>query len=217
MKKYISPNHLEGDFKEPFSIDDKIEIFADRVRGWQLTIAERCVNIPHADFAALSIVFSYFEMVGNCIEGSTGSKASFRVGFKRVFPGIPAPDVTLNKLYEIVRNALYHFGTVRSPHLYITRDIAEPITYKDYTFSINPTEFIATIRAHFEGYITDLKKAGNRDVRERFVRAFDGQTVTIPSEHPPTWGVLTSTQPQSVQPPNDKEGFPSSSGGTVTP
>ena len=71
----ISPNYFNTDFSWPLSIDDKITVFCDRIYGWQLDIADQIINyrkgsndeiiegLPHAGYAVLHLVLSYFEMI----------------------------------------------------------------------------------------------------------------------------------------------------------
>jgi hypothetical protein len=164
----------------------------------------------------LSIVLPYFEMIGKCMEGVTRPGASFRTGFRKVFQHIDAPDMTLSKLYDILRNALYHFGTVRSSNLYITRDMTEPITYNDFLFTINPDSFIATIRNHFEWYISELEKEINTTLREKFEQEFDNQVRAIPNSQPSTWSTFSDFPIPTIHHTDDKNIPPSSTGGTVS-
>ena len=66
MPSFISRNYTTQHFPNgPQTIDDRILLFTDRVRGWQLDPAIRCIrNDPHAGFAALHIIVSYFEVIG---------------------------------------------------------------------------------------------------------------------------------------------------------
>src|SRR5438128_1505393 len=94
----ISRNYTDSDFDGSPSLDDKITIFADRVLGWQLDIAEEIrtqieneqnhgTAIQHAGFALLSILFSYFEMIAQYQKGEESdskSKRFFELGIESV-------------------------------------------------------------------------------------------------------------------------------------
>ncbi len=99
MDEYLSKNYKKNDIPQKYedlTIDDKINIFIDRVRWWQLDVADKIINgyidedgreipkIPDSNFATLSVVLSYFEMIGKYCEGYAGkSKARhyFTKGF----------------------------------------------------------------------------------------------------------------------------------------
>ena len=54
---WISPNFQDIDFPSGMSTDQKIEVFADRVNGWQLDIAKQCIDsIKHSGFAVLELL-----------------------------------------------------------------------------------------------------------------------------------------------------------------
>ena len=106
---WISPNFKDDDFPSGMSIEQKIKVFADRVNGWQLNIAQQCAdNITHSGFAVLHIVVSYFEMIAKFKDGFTKdgkSEEYFRKGFDNVFPSLspPSPEIKerlLKKLYK---------------------------------------------------------------------------------------------------------------------
>ncbi|HUS83137.1 MAG TPA: hypothetical protein VM013_07805 [Dehalococcoidia bacterium] len=73
---WIGP-HFRSDFfgeryPDSLSLEDKIAIFSDGVRGWQLDVADKVLRQDrHSGFAALSIVISYFEMIAR-YEGGKG-------------------------------------------------------------------------------------------------------------------------------------------------
>jgi hypothetical protein len=101
---WISPSFQDQDFQQPFSIDNKILIFEDRILGWKLDIADQVINgkkrpdgsdvmppIPHSGYAVLDIVFSYFEMIAKYENGYAQKKDSekyFKLGVFSVFPNL---------------------------------------------------------------------------------------------------------------------------------
>ena len=96
-KTWVSPRKavdVSFDYSQ-WSLEDKIEVFYDRIDGWHLEIADRCVNgwvnykgghaiteqveeydskpithsIPHSAFAALQIAIKYFgNYSGECTQ-----------------------------------------------------------------------------------------------------------------------------------------------------
>ncbi|MCD4673288.1 MAG: hypothetical protein K8R77_11550 [Anaerolineaceae bacterium] len=116
----ISPNYTTLDFPGDWTLDNKIDVFVDRIEGWQIGIAKEIIQkkIPHRGFALLHIVFSYFEMVGKYLTGYVGSNKSkyyFRKGVRATFPEIETEEeALLNALYSSVRNGLYHVGMTKT-------------------------------------------------------------------------------------------------------
>ncbi len=67
---WVSPHFPSSAFTGPLTDEQKIELFADSVRGWQLDVAERLIaSDPHSGLAVLSIVLSYFEMMAKYRDG----------------------------------------------------------------------------------------------------------------------------------------------------
>ena len=88
MDSWISKNYLQSHFGTNPPIDSKIEVFRDRVQGWQIDIAEAIERIPHSGYAVISVLFSYFEMIEQYARGESSkndSKDFFVAGFRRVF------------------------------------------------------------------------------------------------------------------------------------
>jgi hypothetical protein len=53
----ISPNHTTLDFPDGWTLENKIDVFTDRIEGWQIGIAKEIISkeIPHRGFALLHI------------------------------------------------------------------------------------------------------------------------------------------------------------------
>ena len=99
---WLSQNYRRSQFPEEFkdwTIEDKIDLFIDRVRYWQLEIADQIINgykieeekipaIAHSEYATLSVLTSYFEMYGKYHEGhtddTTGARKHFILGFNLI-------------------------------------------------------------------------------------------------------------------------------------
>jgi len=199
---FISPHYQADDFQQPLSIDDKITIFADRIMGWKLDIANQLINgkknndgieerspIPDSGYAALDIVFSYFEMIAKYEDGYTDkyqSKKYFKHGVFLVFPhlkqyrrnkNIPGVqgnivsvvDYVLDLLYEGVRCGLYHAGGTNGP-IFMTSGVDDPISLdpQNMFLIINPHRLIPILIDHFDFYIKNLHDSNNTDLRMKF-------------------------------------------------
>lgn len=180
--QFISPKYQKTDFPPPISLDQKIEIFRDRVEGWQLDVARECQKIPHSGFGVLYICLSYFEMVARYQAGSTSHSdvgKFFKAGFSRFIAGKPIsrdPNFqTVRKvLYEGARCGLYHISTT-SKGVYISGDRSESLTY-DANLSrlvIHPGKLIDEICTDFKGYIAQLQNPAEASLRNNFEQKFD--------------------------------------------
>src|SRR5438552_205685 len=120
----ITRKHDQAELSERSPIEKKIEIFRERVYGWQLHIADLVINggrndddtedikpIEHSGFATLQILLSYFETIARYEAGSTEegrSREMFIEGFLTVFPQVRsfpylATRKFLDHLYKSVR------------------------------------------------------------------------------------------------------------------
>src|SRR5262245_48207051 len=120
---WVSPNYQDTKFGANPSDDDKIEIFCDRVDGWQLKIAEEMLRqiiaqqpplMQHAAYAMISVVFTYFEMIGQIVKQKAGEKSGatgdFVRGFKEVFPTTPLKDNEIEIVHDRIRCGMFHNG-----------------------------------------------------------------------------------------------------------
>ncbi|MFI5399200.1 MAG: hypothetical protein ACHQ9S_27025 [Candidatus Binatia bacterium] len=184
------------DRPRPWSFDTKVEIFGERVDGWQLLIAELCVNggpnhdgtghhppIKHSGFAVLLISLSYFEMVGKyragyCKKGDSGKY--FKEGVQFAIPDLAlVPDKAAVKkfladLYEKVRCGLYHVAGL-GPNVGLTGDIPHVIQYESQqrVLLINPHLLPIVLRTSLGTYRYELSDPANTTLRNNFERRFD--------------------------------------------
>lgn len=201
---WISPSWQDTDFEQPLSIEDKITIFEDRTIGWKLDIADQAINgsedktpIPHSGYAAMDIVFSYFEMISKYEKGYAQigqSEKHFKLGVYAVFPwmkqhqvqtNIPGvvgqvkslTDYVLDLLYKGVRCGLYHSG-ITNGRIVITSGIYEPMALdlQNMVLIINPHLLVPAIMAHFNTFISRIRDPNNRELRKNFETRFDFDT-----------------------------------------
>lgn len=197
---WISPNYQDTDFAWPLSLDNKINIFIDRTYGWQLDIAEQCINgrvgsdntfivnpIPHSGFAVLNIVLSYFEMIAKYQDGFTKNSKSeyyFKQGLYSVYPQLKNEstqmvDNLLDVLYFGCRCGLYHGGMTDNSIL-VTSETCFPLVFDPHELrlKINPHLLVPSLKLHLSDYETQLKDTGNLLLRKNFEKRFDFDALT---------------------------------------
>lgn len=191
---WISPNHTLEEFGGQLSLGNKITIFEDRTLGWQIDVADVLINgrsgvpgledvprNPHAGFAVLSIVFSYFEMIAKLEDGFAGegrSREYFERGFASVFPDLmrhpPATaKAVLGRLYSSVRCGLYHMG-ITAPGVLLSGDFQYPVMFSNdgRALLINPLLLPEVLRRHLRSYVARLRDQANVDLHRKFEARF---------------------------------------------
>jgi len=196
---WISWNHQDTDFAQPPAFDDKVGIFYERVWGWQLHIAELCLDggkdhegkvklpkIPHSAFAAMQIMLSYFEMIAKYEDGfvpanpKQGQSAKyFKAGVKSVFPSLASEkqadvDAFLETFYEKARCGLYHMAHTEAG-IVLTGEQQEALRFDlaNKVLAINPHRLPAVLKDHLDGYRRKLLDAANADLRKKFEDRYD--------------------------------------------
>jgi hypothetical protein len=162
------------------TLENKIDVFADRIDGWQIGIAKQIIQhkIQHSDFALLHIVFSYFEMIGIYLSGYMGNNASrsnFKKGVKATFPEIgPEEERFLNTLYDSVRNGLYHLGMTKI-NVMLRCDIHGSIGFNSERniLVICADHLVMDLDISFNKYVTELRNPKNIELRKNFELRFD--------------------------------------------
>jgi hypothetical protein len=180
---YISPRYQQTDFPSGLSLGQKIQVFEDRVRGWQLDIAEKCrASSEHSGYGVLHIITSYFEMIAKYEDGfvEKGRSAEyFKRGVLLVFPSLRGhksgvSDQVLNGLYEGLRCGLYHGGGTEG-NILVTwnQNDAMRSTQDGRSVMINPDQIVQAVKTHFDGYLQQLRDLNNVELRNKFQRRFD--------------------------------------------
>ncbi len=185
MAHWISP-HFRSDFfgeRYPDGLDlvDKIAIFSDVVRGWQLDVADMVLRHDrHSGFAALSIVLSYFEMIARYRHGKeeyTGDSAQrFTEGVILVFPHLANDAAILKPLWEAVRNGMYHRATTKRGVVLDGKfKSAIALASDGTTVEINPHLLVDDLQEHFSRYVSELldPQSSNAEQRTNFATVFD--------------------------------------------
>jgi len=179
---WVSPTSQRKDFSDPYTLADKLRIFEERVDGWQLTIAEEMLtqinaqspkSMQHAAYAMISVIFSYFEMIGNCLVSASGATSKFKAGFKSVFSKLGLSNKQLAKIYSQVRCGLYHVAYTKRGVI-IDGTFTDVIKITGTRIEMNPHLLIPAVRTHFKQFMVDLKaKQPNDPMISRFEALFN--------------------------------------------
>ena len=86
---WVTPKRRLRDIPKNRTLDDKIDIFYERIYGWKLDIADQLINgkviqnekgkviiegNPQAAYATMDIILSYFEMIPKYQDGYINTK-----------------------------------------------------------------------------------------------------------------------------------------------
>lgn len=176
------------------SLDDRIALFEDRVRGYFTTPARLLANTyENSVFLILLVVSMCVEWLEIFHQGQSSNRRSkrfFKAGFRRIFnPSRPdhVPeeqfeedlDRILDEAYYQIRCGLVHTGTTRSRVL-ITGQICEPMkvdfnpsTGEVERLQINPFMSLLSIEFYLSEYCSDLRNRDNDELRKKFDQAWD--------------------------------------------
>jgi len=188
----ITWKHTNESFPQPWTLENKIEIFYERFYGWQLNIANTMANgetnaqtgrqfesIPHSDFATLHVCFSYFEMIAKYRDGYTKpdrSKQYFESGLLFVFREIDKwpkeiKKNALDKLYFGTRCGLYH-ASMTATGIGVRRgDFVFKL--QDEILLINPGRLPVALIDHLKSYRQRLTDPNETDLRTKFEIRFN--------------------------------------------
>ncbi len=205
MPTIISPKHTQEQFKGGMTLADKIDVYIESVRFWQLQPARRMIENVNWDFATMKVVTSYFEMIAKYRDGfaQVGKSGEyFKKGLSQVFSEIESWDeqarlVLLTWLYEKVRCGLYHAGMILSD-VGLSRDFPAPVSFHrhvktevgisytgvrtetSFTIIINVASLVAAIEADFEKYEQELRDDSKVDCRNKFETRFEFDRAVSP-------------------------------------
>ena len=179
----ISRHYQRDEFPKELTLQDKITIFSDRVRGWQLDPAEQIIDVSHhAGFIVLYAVMHYFEMIAKFMDGYTGYNkigVYFNKGFRDAAPYLldnksKLTSKVADKVYKEVRSSLYHTGMI-GHGIIINHNIKSAIQIEDKSISLNPRMLIHAIERHFNAYMNKLNNPNESELRKNFLARFDLQ------------------------------------------
>ena len=175
------------------TIEDMIDIYEDRVRGFLLEHARALVPRPNSELAVLQLVIGYFESHATYLRGQDSKGRSpefFKAGFLDVFgvgakiesPDMPIPPGFLEELaemlYEDARCGLSHDAMTRR-RIMLSHHAKAPIgasvnmaTQKIAATIVNPRKWLDEVEAHLKEYVTRLRDPKNVDLRRKFETLF---------------------------------------------
>jgi hypothetical protein len=185
MTVKISPNYDSGDLNGTPSIDKKLDVYEDRVKGWTLQWARDLSRREHAGFAALAVALTYFEAHSIYCRGETSkdnSKKFFREAFTDVFGHMVFGPVLAARIadfmYDQGRCGLFHEGMTKAKLR--LRNSNGPVTYQEYVSTQEPAEiqinvekFVEEIEAHFAKYMKRLRDTNEATLRQNFEKSWD--------------------------------------------
>ena len=165
---------------EGATIDDFITIFEDQMRGWLIEPANHLKTQQHAGFAILAIVLSYFEPIGQFLDGQRGgSKEQFGRGLRAVFPDLAAAetDAIVDELYEQLRCGIFHRGITRqkvviAPASEYVFDIEKNDDGSLKRVTVTPSNLMHHLEQHLARYVAQLRDPANLQMRINFVQWF---------------------------------------------
>src|SRR6266567_2450846 len=110
MNIAISPHYTPKKLQTG-SINDKIDVFEDQITGWLIQPAKKMLGEQHAGYAILTLCLSYFEPIGQFLDGGRGkSGQQFTRGLEHVFSGQKLTPKTAHELYDQLRCGMFHQG-----------------------------------------------------------------------------------------------------------
>ena len=185
---WITPHHRSTEFPCHLTYEHKLAIFSQQTLGWQLEIADTCINgdldgLRHSGYAVLHIVFSYFEMISaaKALPPSEVVKngQDFAAGVLDTFPeleNLNKRDLqdTLRVLYGSVRCGLYHQARTRQ-RVVISSEYSRPILWDSVAGQvlINPHRLVPHLIQHFQRFICTLRDPSQTAKRADFEAFFD--------------------------------------------
>lgn len=175
----ISPNYSVDDLHGA-NFEKLVAIFKDQMKGWLIDPANYLKTEQHAGFAILAIVLSYFESIGQFLEGERGeSGKQFSRGLREVFPDLDSAEFEeiVKEMYQQLRCGMFHRG--------ITREKVAIVPASQHAFAIEknadgslkrivvtPVNLMFHLEQHLEQYTSDLLEPSNVELRSNFVRWF---------------------------------------------
>ena len=165
-------------------LDDYIDAYADRVRGWLLDWAIELNKHEHAGFAAVLLILAFFEGFAVFYYGEDSDRKLRRVfahGLRLVFPQLNGikkkqADSIADRLYKLGRCGLFHLGMARPGVVLADGDYEFRVKFngKDEASAIyiDRHKFVRAVCARFEQYVGELRDPSNSERRRHFKTAW---------------------------------------------
>ena len=182
----ISPHFPPEKLDSP-TVEDMIDVFEDRTRGWLLEPVRRLVADRATEIPGFALSLSYFEGIWTYITGAESNSHSadyFTKAFVDVFRGTQPSEADLQAiggtLYKYGRCGFFHdamfrwriyFGATRGGALEAHKENGEISAVL-----IQPSEFLVYLVAHFDRYVGAIRDSGQDVLRKRFEKIFREQS-----------------------------------------
>lgn len=163
------------------TIDEKIDVFEEATRGWQLDIAQKMADtIQHSGFAVLSVTLSYperFWQFKNGVSSKGKSAKAFTEAMFDIFNSLQRTDpmhvAALERIYEAVRCGMYHTAGTGSGVL-LSHAFQHAFAIDSAgNIQINPHLVPGEFKRHLADFVMTLRDPANTAERTNFERFFD--------------------------------------------
>jgi hypothetical protein len=183
---FISPHFGYPKLQNP-SIDDLVDVLEDRIKSWVLEPARKLASGPVEQYAALSLMLSYFEGIWIYIQGKDSKNRSqefFEAAFVEVFLSGSLNERMLKRLAEVLykdaRCGFFHDGMFRDRifigkpkggvmHVTLPRidGVIDGNGIIESVF-IDVEEFYRYVDGHFRKLVARLRDSSQVDLRSNF-------------------------------------------------
>jgi hypothetical protein len=185
----VSPRFV-SDKLESANIEDRIDVYEDRVRGWLFRPIAELLRTRDFAFAALSLTLDYFEGWAQYRfgEDSKGHSKDFFVrALQEVFPIVLKREVieravdtaeVFDTLYAQARCGAFHDGitrqriVLRRPGAPISVSV-QKVTGVFSGIAIDPVAFFEDVQAHFDRYVSELRDPAKAELRTNFAKTWE--------------------------------------------
>jgi len=183
---FISPRFGHSKLHNP-SIEDLVDVLEDRIRSWVLEPSRKLTSDPIEQYAALSLMLSYFEGIWIYIEGRDSKNQSrefFEAAFVDVFRSSNMNERLLRRvgevLYKDARCGFFHdamfrerifLGKPRDGVMHITLPRVNGAIDENGTIEsvlIDVEEFYRYIEGHFRNLVARLRDPSRTVLRSNF-------------------------------------------------
>ena len=185
---FISPSFGHQKLESP-TYEDLVDVFEDRMRHWFLKPAERLLETPDFQIAAVALLMAYFEGIAIYIRGEDSKNRSFEFfadGFSKVFSSDHedknSSKIIARAIYDQARCGFVHDGMFRN-RVFFSNAPSRPLLVsfrkkngildlsQFESIVINPFRFLESIRIHFESYVKSLRDGSDSTLKQAFQNA----------------------------------------------
>jgi hypothetical protein len=182
----ISPHFAHPKLRKP-SVEDLVDVLEDRIKFWVLEPARKLASDPIEQYAALSLMLSYFEGIWTCTQGKDSKNRSqefFEGAFVDVFRSGSLSERVLKRLAEVfykdARCGFFHDGTFRERiflgkvsegAIHVTLPRINSILDESGEIEsvlVDVSEFHRYVEGHFRKLVSMLRDASQTGLRSNF-------------------------------------------------